>query len=173
MAYAHGPYAEAPYAAEAEAGGVVSAVASGAAVASGSFVGVDLTAPPANRGAGRSRKSKPGPKGRRIKRFLFDDDMEAQVGLDAAKEETQTATRTKKRITVRHAREEGSPIVSGILRDAVFKAAAEAVRDTGVEEVTVDLARLIGLTKDEIRAEVLAEAMKQQYEEEMILLAVI
>ena len=125
-------------------------------------------APPKERGGGRkSRKGlKPGPKGRRLKRYLFDDDMEVSVDLDTPQE------KPKKVVKVRYSRTGLTPVLVGTLREAAFDAVAKAAKDEGLEEVTFDLAKVIGLTNDEIRAELVAELSRQAAEEEFLLLMV-
>ncbi len=121
-------------------------------------------------GGGRSRRGKPGPKGRRIKRYIYDDDVEQIVDVAAEAEASRRAA--PKRVKVRYRRDGGSPVLEGDLRDAAFDAVARAARDEGMEDVSIDLGRIIGLTDEQVRAELMAQIAAQSAEEEFILLTV-
>jgi hypothetical protein len=131
--------------------------------------------PSEQKGGGRSR---PGPKGRRIKRYIYDDDVEHTVDvvdvMDAQAAETEAARgATKKQIRVRYRRERGSPVLEGDLRDAAFDAVARAAREEGMDEVSIDLGRIIGLTDEQVRTELMAQIAAQAAEEEFILAMVV
>jgi hypothetical protein len=150
---------------------------SGAAAASGAFIGVDAAAPVAEKNAGGGRgRGRPGPKGRRIKRYIYDDDVDV---VDAqATEAAGGAAEARKagkaaEVKVRYRRERGTPILEGDLRDAAFDAVARAARDEGMDDVSIDLGRIIGLTDEQVRAELMAQIAVQSAEEEFILLTVV